>query len=77
MFRGEGRLVDVGAVRCLVKVEDARVDGSYAVVELELDPNRPNTLLHAHYGFAETYIVTEGEITAEIGADGSGLVPVP
>jgi mannose-6-phosphate isomerase-like protein (cupin superfamily) len=64
-----GILRTVGAVHCRVKVEDARVDGSYAVVELELDPSRPNTLLHAHYGFAETYIVTEGEITAEIGTD--------
>ncbi|MBO0892933.1 MAG: HPP family protein [Acidimicrobiales bacterium] len=66
---GEGREVLVGAQRCRVKVDGARADGSYSVVELELDPSRPVTLLHYHHTFAETYIVTEGEVEAEIGAD--------
>lgn len=66
---GEGREVAAGAERCRVKVDGARADGSYAVVELELDPSRPGTLQHVHYGFAETYIVTEGEVEAEIGTD--------
>ena len=66
---GGGREVLVGAQRCRVKVDGARADGSYALVELELDPSRPVTLLHYHHAFAETYIVTEGEVEAEIGAD--------
>jgi mannose-6-phosphate isomerase-like protein (cupin superfamily) len=66
---GAGREVEVGSMHCWVKLDSAQADASYAVVELELDPDRPNTLLHAHYGFTETYIVTQGEVTAEIGAD--------
>lgn len=66
---GEGRRVSVGPEECRVKVDSAATGGSYALVEVTLDPDRPATVLHVHYGFAETYVVTEGEVVAEIGVD--------
>lgn len=65
---GQGRLVQVGTEKCAVKVQDAPSADVYSVVEVTFDPARPSTLLHAHYDFAETYYVLEGEILAEVGA---------
>jgi uncharacterized cupin superfamily protein len=33
------------------------------------DSGQPSTLLHAHYDFAETYYVLEGEVLVEMGAE--------
>lgn len=65
---GQGRRVEAGTETCTVKVQDAHSAGVYSVVEVVFDPARPSTLLHAHYDFAETYYVLEGEILAEVGA---------
>jgi quercetin dioxygenase-like cupin family protein len=65
---GQGRLVKVGTEMCTVKVQDAHSADVYSVVEVVFDPAQPSTLLHAHYDFAETYYVLEGEILAEVGA---------
>jgi CBS domain-containing membrane protein len=64
---GQGRGVLVGNQRCAVKVEDARTDGTYCLLELLLDPGEQGTLLHAHYDFAETYIITQGQLDAQVG----------
>ena len=64
---GQGRMVQAGTDRCTVKVQDARGAEVYSVVEVVFDPAQPSTLLHAHYDFAETYYVLEGEIVAEVG----------
>ena len=64
---GQGRLVRVGTETCRVKVQDAHSADVYSVVEVVFDPVQPSTLLHAHYDFAETYYVLEGEILAEVG----------
>jgi CBS domain-containing membrane protein len=64
---GQGRLVQVGTETCRVKVQDAHSADVYSVVEVVFDPAQPSTLLHAHYDFAETYYVLEGEILAEVG----------
>lgn len=65
---GEGRHVLIGtAHHCMAKVENARSDGSYSLLEVTLDPASPPVLQHVHYGFSETYVITEGGITAEIG----------
>jgi quercetin dioxygenase-like cupin family protein len=64
---GQGRRVQVGTETCTVKVQDAHSADVYSVVEVVFDPAQPSTLLHAHYDFAETYYVLEGEILAEVG----------
>lgn len=66
---GQGRLVRVGTETCTVKVQDAQSCDVYSVVEVVFDPAQPSTLLHAHYDFAETYYVLEGEILLEVGAE--------
>jgi CBS domain-containing membrane protein len=64
---GEGRDVLIGtAQHCLVKIEDATSDGSYSLLEVTLDPVSAPILQHVHYGFSETYVVTEGKIVADI-----------
>jgi quercetin dioxygenase-like cupin family protein len=64
---GQGRRVQAGTETCTVKVQDAHSAEVYSVVEVVFDPARPSTMLHAHYDFAETYYVLEGEILAEVG----------
>lgn len=63
----QGRRVVVGAEECLVKVQDAEAHGRYSLLEVALDPRRPLTMLHAHYGFDETYFVIDGIVVAEVG----------
>lgn len=65
----QGRRITVGTSQCTVKVADAHTGGAYSLLEVVLDPSRPSTLLHAHYDFAETYFVLEGEVMAEIGTE--------
>jgi CBS domain-containing membrane protein len=69
----EGRRVGIGSIACTVKVQDAQVTDGYSVLEIGLDPKRPSTLLHAHYGFTETYFVLEGEVVAEVGKECSRI----
>jgi CBS domain-containing membrane protein len=64
---GQGRLVRVGTELCTVKVQDAKAAGTYSMVEVVYDPEQPSNLLHAHYDFAETYYVLEGEVLVELG----------
>jgi CBS domain-containing membrane protein len=66
---GQGRQVRVGSELCTVKAQDAQAGEAYSMVEVVYDPGEPSTLLHAHYDFAETYYVLEGEILAEVGSD--------
>ena len=54
------------AQHCTVKVENARSDGSYPLLEVTLEPTSPPVLEHVHYTFSETYVVTQGKITADI-----------
>lgn len=63
----QGRRVLVGTEECVVKVQDAEAHGPYSLLEVELDPHRPLTMLHAHYGFDETYFVIDGAVVAEVG----------
>ncbi len=63
---GQGRHLLIGPEECVVKVEDARTDGSYSIVELLLDPRSPTAPLHSHYDFAESYVVVTGAVEAHI-----------
>jgi mannose-6-phosphate isomerase-like protein (cupin superfamily) len=65
----EGRSVRVGSIECTIKVQDAHANDSYSLLEIIFDPKDPSTLLHAHYGFSETYFVLEGEVVAEVGME--------
>lgn len=65
----EGRRLVIGPEACRVKVEDSATDSTYALLEVDLAADRPGTLLHAHYDLAEAYIVTHGEVVAEIGTE--------
>ncbi|MGH3267197.1 MAG: HPP family protein [Trebonia sp.] len=65
----EGRRVEVGGEQCTVKVDHAKAQDAYAVLELTLNPRQPATMLHVHPAFAETYCVLEGTVAAEIGAE--------
>jgi CBS domain-containing membrane protein len=66
---GEGRRVEIGAQECTVKVQDARSENTYSVLEVVLDPQASPTLLHCHYDFTECYFVLEGAVMAEVGPD--------
>ncbi len=66
---GEGRRFPIGSEECTLKVEDAHATGAYSLLEVVFDPQRPSTLLHAHYDFAETYFVLDGEVVAEMGSE--------
>lgn len=66
---GEGRRLQLGGEDCTVKVQDAHAGAGYSVLEVALMPGVPTTLVHAHYDFAESYYVLEGEVEAEVGAD--------
>lgn len=59
----------VGADEYTVKVEDAHAGGNYSLLEVALSPLPPSVLLHAHYDFAETYFVLEGEVLVEVGTE--------
>jgi CBS domain-containing membrane protein len=63
---GEGRRIQVGGAECTVKVDRAPAAGSYALLEVVLDPRQPSTLLHVHCSFTETYWVLDGEVSSEI-----------
>jgi CBS domain-containing membrane protein len=62
---GQGRHL-LGPEECIVKVEDARTDGWYSILELVLDPRSPCAPLHSHYEFAESYVVVTGAVEARI-----------
>lgn len=63
----EGRPGRAGAEAFTVKVEDAHATGQYSLLEVVFEPEAVGTLLHAHYDFAETYFVLEGEIWLDFG----------
>ncbi|MGH9079020.1 MAG: HPP family protein [Acidimicrobiales bacterium] len=65
----EGRQISVGSDQCTVKVQDAHAPTAYSLLEVVFDAHPPARLLHAHYDFAETYFVLEGEVIADVGAD--------
>jgi CBS domain-containing membrane protein len=79
---GEGRRIRADGEECIVKVNQARATGSYALLEVVLDPGQPATLLHVHPSFAETYWILDGTVTAEIGnergrAEPGSVIAVP
>jgi mannose-6-phosphate isomerase-like protein (cupin superfamily) len=65
----QGRRLRVGAEDCTIKVQDAHSGAAYSVLEIVFEPGASATLLHAHYDFAETYVVLDGEVLAEVGTD--------
>lgn len=72
---GEGRQGRTGSEVFTVKAEDAHAGGPYSLLEVVFEPEAASAMLHAHYDFAETYFILEGEVWVDVGGSRRRATP--
>lgn len=63
---GEGRQINVGNSRLLLKLNSAATDNALSVTEYELPPHFPGPPPHKHRVFEHAWYVLEGGLTVQV-----------